>query len=107
MGTEQTRRGFIQEETQAADAHTARSRARPAIKEAKRRPAEPFLADPVDWHGLLWKMKAAAGKGQGQRVFTYTAGHHLEAVMWMQGDLEVSSRQTHSDSVISVLGGYR
>lgn len=76
------------------------------IKEAKWRPAEPFLADPVDWHGFLWKMKATAGKGQGEWVFTYTVGYYLEAVIWMQGDLEVSSKQTHSDSVISVLGGY-
>ena len=67
----------------------------------------PFLADPVGWQRFLWKMKATAGKSQGKWVFTYTVGYHLEAVIWMQGDLEVGSKQTHSDSVVSVLGGYR
>lgn len=84
---------FIEEETQAADKHVARGQASPVIKESRLKDCNAILFDLVDWHRFLRKIKAIAGKSQGKWIFSYTADESLKAIIFMEGNLIISSKQ--------------
>lgn len=73
--------------------HMAKSSASPASRGCELKAHTAIFSDLEDWHSFLRKIKAAASKSQGKQTFACTADQRPKAVILMEDNLIISSKQ--------------